>query len=376
MPVRLPTHPDITPWRENRLAVDMRAAAASLPGPPCRIVDAHSHVSGERAPAIFGEVARAFGVERVITMTPLPMVEPVKAALGGFIEFMGIPNFRDADRFFAFADGYLADIEAFRTRYGARMIKLWNAPPVYEFFQGDRAAIIPLDSPWRVRQIELAQRLGMGVMVHVADPDTWFKARYTDRSKVPEKREHYRSLERVMDRFEGPWLGAHMGGSPEDLDFLDTLLARHPNFHIDTSATKWVVRELSKHPRSRVLEFFDRWRGRILFGSDIVVIDEHMAPLPPPKPGEVRHPRAEQANSPETAWQLYASRYLALRLMLETDYDGPSPIADPDLAMVDPSVTDPLAGPRLQGFALPTEILREVYRGASEGFFKKAPKTT
>ncbi len=36
----------------------------------------------------------------------------------------------------------------------------------------------------------------------------------------------------MLDRFTNLWIAAHMGGWPEDLGFLDGLVARHPNPHI------------------------------------------------------------------------------------------------------------------------------------------------
>jgi hypothetical protein len=75
---------------------------------------------------------------------------------------------------------------------------------------------------------------------------------------------------------------------------------------------------------------------------------------------------ADLADSPEAAFDLYASRYLALRLMFETDYTGESPIADPDLKMVNPALTETLPAPRLQGLNLPHNMLRTLYRGACE----------
>jgi hypothetical protein len=140
------------------------------------------------------------------------------------------------------------------------------------------------------------------------------------------------------------------------------MLERHPNLSIDTSATKWVVRELSRHPRERVLEFFSRWRGRLLFGSDIVTTDEHLAP----KAGPPAHPMADLANSPESAFDLYASRYFALRTLFETDYLGESPIADPDLKMVAPEKYDDMAAPTLRGLGFPPDLIAELYRGTAE----------
>ena len=137
---------------------------------------------------------------------------------------------------------------------------------------------------------------------------------------------------------------------------LDALLTRHSNLHIDTSATKWVVRELSRHPVSRVVEFFTRWQDRILFGTDIVTSDDHLKPAK----DNPTHPKADQANSPASAFDLYASRFWALRSVIGGGYAGPSPIADGDLAMVDPARYSPDDAPMLRGVALPDGVLDKI----------------
>lgn len=86
-----------------------------------------------------------------------------------------------------------------------------------------------LDAPLRVAAMELASSLGMSLMVHIADPDTWFQTRYSDAARYGTKSAQYLPLERLLDRFSAPWLAAHMGGWPEDLHFLAGILDRHPN---------------------------------------------------------------------------------------------------------------------------------------------------
>jgi len=243
-------------------------------------------------------------------------------------------------------------------------MKLWGSPRLRDVVPDARESIwgatdlIEIDSPWRVKACEIGERLGMMYMVHVADPDTWFAAKYSDATRYGTKRQQYEGLERMLDRFTNPWIAAHMGGWPEDLDFLDGLLSRHPNLHLDTSAMKWQVRELSKHPRERVVEFFTRWRKRILFGSDVVVTDDHLA-----KHKAGPSPMGDLADSPESAWELYASRYWALRTMFETEYDAESPVADPDLAMIEPTKYDAMSGPRLRGMGLARDVLEDLYSG-------------
>lgn len=348
--------------------MDYRAEAARLPRLPYGIIDSHAHINGAGAMGIWKEAAGLFGVERVLTMVRLGDADLVRETLGDMVEFIAFPDFR-ADRERAMKQGFLEDIAAFHERFGSRIVKLWNAPRMHEFFEGPAAAeVVPFDSPWRMRHAELAESLGMMFMVHVADPDTWFETRYSDAGKYGTKLDQYRSLRVMMDRFKGPWIAAHMGGWPEDLEFLSTLLEKHSNLYLDTSATKWMIRELSRHSRERVVEFLERWRGRVLFGSDIVTTDEHLATK---TTAQKAHPMGDLADGPEAAFDLYASRYWALRAMWETDYEGESPIADPDLMMVKPGTYGPMDAPAMRGLGLDSGMLRELYRGAAERLFAR-----
>ena len=348
----------------NRFGVDYRAEAASFGPPPVRVVDAHSHVHGSAAAALLREAMDAYGIAEIHSMTRLEEIPAVRSVLGDRVRFIAVPDFASPDRIHAHGRQFLERIKEFR-REGAAVCKFWAAPRGIDFgAEAGDPRLLALDAPHRLAAMDEAASLGMAFMAHVADPDTWFATKYSNPAVYGMKRDHYPPLERMIDRFSGPWLAAHMGGWPEDLDFLDGLLTRHPNLSLDTSATKWVVRELSSHPRGRVFDFFSKWQGRILFGSDIVTIDDHLTP----KPAEMlnKHPMADLADSPEAAFDLYASRYLALRLMFETDYTGESPIADPDLKMVNPALTETLPAPRLQGLNLPPNMLRVLYREACE----------
>jgi hypothetical protein len=354
------------PTPSNRFAIDYMQAARTLPHPPLPhgvgIIDFHAHISGRAAGPLYMEVAKAFGIERVYSMGSLDAAKTTREVLGDFARFIAFPNFRGADRFAAFTSGFLEDIRRFHGEFGSRIIKLWNAPRLRELIPVEHhKEVIEFDSPWRVKAVELAQSLGMGIMVHIADPDTWFATKYADKAKFGEKRKHYESLERMMDRYEGPWIAAHMGGFSEDLEFLDGLLERNPNLFIDTSATKWVVREVSKHPIEKARAFFIKHREQILFGTDIVTTDEQLVPPPAEKPS-TRSPMADLADSPASARDLYASRFYALRLLLDTGYHGESPIADPDLMMVDPTKYNAMSAPTLQGLSLPKDVLADVYR--------------
>ena len=340
--------------------LDYRAEAARLSTPAHGIVDVHSHVNGARASLLLREAMDLYGVREIWSMTALEQVPAVREALGDRLRLIAVPDWTAKDRRHAHGEGFLERIEAYH-RAGARICKFWAAPRITDFAieLGD-PGMFRLDAPARLEAMRLAERLGMSFMTHVADPDTWFATRYADAARYGRKRDHYEPLERLLDRFEVPWIAAHMGGWPEDLAFLSGLLDRHPNLHLDASATKWMVRELSRHERGAMLDFLVRFRGRILFGSDIVTTDDHLVQA------EGKTEMAAKASAPEDAFDLYASRYWALRMLWESDHDGPSPIADPDLAMVAPDRHGPMDAPRLRGFALPPDLLRSLYADAAE----------
>lgn len=354
-----------TPTPANRLGLDYAREAARLGPPVVPIIDAHAHINGPRAAAVWARAADLYGVTRVYSQTQLAQAGAVRGVLGERIRFVAIPEYMAHDRRHAYTQGFLDNLEAWHGRWGARMVKLWGAPRLRDMAGGiglPPEQVAPFDTEWRVRVAMRARELGMALMVHVADPDTWFASKYADAAVYGTKASQYESLHRLLDLTGMPCLAAHMGGWPEDLGFLSELLARQPKMVLDTSATKWMVRELSRHPRERLLAFLEAHAGRVLFGSDVVTHDAHLEPTP----GEAAF-GAELASSPAEAFDLYASRYWALRTMFETAYDGQSPIADPDLAMVEPGRYDAMSAPRLVGMRLPAEVLAVVYRAAAEG---------
>ena len=147
-------------------------------------------------------------------------------------------------------------------------------------------------------------------MVHVADPDAWFKTAYADSAKFGTKPQQYEGLERMLQMFPDlTWIGAHMGGDVEHPDHLEALLEKYPHLYFDTSATKWQVREASRHPDA-VRALICRYPDRFFFGSDLVT----------------RHTLEREH---------YVSRYWCQRTLWESDWQGPSPIADGDFKAED-----------------------------------------
>lgn len=343
----------------NRLNLNYFREASQFKTIASGIIDIHSHIQGAVATTLYAEAAAHYGISLTYSMTPLAEIDTVRKLLGERIEFIAIPNFVMKDARSSFGADFIRDLPLFK-RHGARIAKFWNAPRIYE------ASSEPflhnpfrINAPFRLEAIQAAVDLGMLCMAHIGDPDTWFATKYRDSSRYGTKLQQYEAFEEVLGRFRVPWIAAHMGGYPEDLHFLSSLLSRHSNLYLDCSATKWIVRELSKHPSITVRNFFKQWRGRLLFGSDIVARDSHVS---------TSHNANEmdaKASTTEEAYDLYASRYWALRTLLESSYEGESPIADPDLHLVDSGKHTPLDAPVIRGIALDDASLESLYRDAA-----------
>ena len=266
-------------------------------------------------------VAREFGVARIYTMCPVEDIPPLRGASARCsASTAASPRKADDpdDAPARLVDRFLAE--------GVEILKFWSAP------RGRERGLF-VDAPWRIEAARRARAAGVRViMVHVADPDRWFRTAYADAAKFGTKPDQYVGLERMLQEFpDMTWIAAHMGGDPEHPDHLEALLERYPHLHFDTSATKWQVREVSAH-HDAIRDLICRKPDRFLFGSDLVT----------------RH-GLDRAH--------YVSRYWCHRTLWETNWKGQSPIADPDYEKTENGPTTPT----LHGLDLPAEVLRKVY---------------
>lgn len=309
-----------TPHPANRLGLDYRRVPPrKLPGLP--IIDAHTHIRRTATIAEFFAAAELYGVQRFVTMSPLEDVDALREAYPDRLAFIAVPRWREFRKTEEFRARWLADLQAFRA-LGARLMKFWMAPPM----RGDHQ--LTLADPFLEPVIETALGLGFDFMVHIADPSAWWAPgrKYADAARFGTKYDQYPQLEVFLERVSPRFvIAAHMGGSIEELDFLQNLLDLQPNLYIDSSATKWIVRGIAPQP-GRAREFLMRNADRILFGTDLVVDDKY----------DFDH---------------YASRFWVHQMLWETAYRGESPIEDPDAE----------GPPQLAGLDLPAEALRKMY---------------
>jgi hypothetical protein len=290
--------------------------------PELPITDSHIHLRGGLdALRVFFKAADLYGVNKFLSMTFLEEVDDIRRTWPGRVEFIAIPDYRVLEKTRRYQQQWRRDIRRFASM-GSRICKFWAAPRARERFG------FTIDHPWVRPVIDQALDCGFSFMVHVADPDTWFATHYADASVFGTKAENYEQLHWFADYVAPrPVIGAHFIGHPEDLDHLDALFKQHPNLMLDTSATKWIAREISRQRPGRVRRFFREHADRILWGSDLVI-------------------------DPKYDFTHYASRFWVHQMLWETDFRGKSPIQDPDL-------NGQMA--RLRGVNLPDAVLRRIY---------------
>jgi len=300
----------------NRIGLDFRAP---MPRPKVRgtVIDFHTHLLAARHAKAWFEAGDHYGIDAYVTMAPLEEALVLQRNYPGRLQFIAIPRWQEKSY-----DDWRRRVEAFYN-LGSRIIKFHMAPGTMAS-RGWR-----LDSPEIRTILRDAVSRGMILMSHVGDPDTWYHGKYAaDVAKFGTREEHYRLWESALTEYrDTPWVGAHLGGNPEDLLRLQDLLDRFPNLLLDCSATRWMVREVSAR-RDTARDFFLRNQDRILFGSD-------------------------QVSGDDRGFDFLASRFWAHRKLWETAYQGPSPILDPDL----PEDRQPM----LRGLALPDEVLQKMY---------------
>jgi hypothetical protein len=313
-------------------SLDPRLAAAlarPLPPPPVPIFDIHMHSGSPQATAAYVKAANTYGVVRAVNMTFGGMADPLAAHFGDFFMPCGWPVWQhhphELPDWLWFTCEWVDGLQE-KIRTGMRWIKTKLVP------HPDGPTHIWLDDPHLAPMFARCEELRLPVQVHAAHPTRWWQTGKLRAAVCGPKTAYLEQVERLMQQHPRlKVLSVHMGSSPEDLGYLGRLMDSYPNYSIDTSATKWTIRELSARPE-QARAFFIRYADRISFGSDLVVRDDVPA-------------------------SYYTSRFHVQRTMWETSFRGLSMIRDPDAGA---------EGPYLNGLGLPGEALAKLYRGNAE----------
>ena len=303
----------------NRTGISYRRP---MPRPKVRgsVIDAHCHLLANRHADGFFAAADHFGIDLFFTMGPLDEAMSLQRRWGHRLHFIAVPNWQrmaEPD----VIDTWMRHLDAFYN-LGSRIAKLHMAPGTIK-----RTGLTFEHSGIRQLIADIRAR-GMIIMTHVGDPQIWYDGKYAQDTTYGTRDHHYAMWEATLEECRGtPWIGAHLGGNPEDLARLQSMLDRFPDLMLDLSATRWILREIGKR-RDEAREFIIRNQNRLLWGSDQVS-------------GDTRE------------WEFLASRWWCHRKLWETAYNDTSPIFDPDVPID--------SQPRLHGLALPDQVIQKLY---------------
>ena len=212
---------------------------------------------------------------------------------------------------------------------GYSLTKTWFGPRWLDYIK-DVPKDFRIDDPRLEPVFQALEDNELPLLIHVADPDTYFDLHYQDASKYGTKEDNLSQLEAVLERhtkavFQIP----HFGAQPEihRLPNLARWLDRFPNVILDTASSRWMARELSKDVQ-KTRAFLVKYSDRILFGTDL---------------------SANRGNM-----EYFGERYLAQRILWETNVQGkPLPFEDAD--------TKDSGGTFINGLDLPLSVLRKLY---------------
>ncbi|PJI91865.1 amidohydrolase family protein [Yoonia maricola] len=264
----------------------------TVTGPAMPFIDAHNHLGpfggswSEKEPAAFFDHLSGTGCVHYVDLDGgwgedvlddrlrrFKAYDPDRYRVFGGVDWALWPEEGSA-----FPEKAAARLEAQATR-GAEGLKIWK--PFGLTVTDDQGQRVGVDDPRLAPIWETAGRLGLPVLVHVADPVAFFdpvtpqNERWEELSNHPEwsfPLPDYPPFETIIAGFANlvsrhpntTFIGAHVACYAENLAWVSALIDACPNLYIDFSAR---VAELGRVPRA-ARALFLRHADRILFGID------------------------------------------------------------------------------------------------------------
>ncbi|MFW9910924.1 MAG: amidohydrolase family protein [Candidatus Thorarchaeota archaeon] len=291
------------------------------------IFDAHTHIGHSDDLVQMVKIEEEFNVASQVAIVhgegnlkPIKKQFPNRFVFAKYLSLSDIANFE--------VDRVIAVIERIKPE-GYGLAKMWFGPRWRDYYQevpdDFRIDDLRLDPIFRALEDH-----GVPLLLHVADPDTYYELHYQDKKKYGTKADSLVQLENVIERhprlvFQLP----HFGSQPEihHLSNLAKWLDRFPNIMLDTASSRWMARELSKNV-DMARRFLVKYSDRIMFGTDL--------------------------STNRGGQDYFTGRYLAQRLLWETNVrERPLPFDDAD--------TKDTGGTFINGLDLPVSVLSKLY---------------
>jgi hypothetical protein len=151
------------------------------------------------------------------------------------------------------------------------MIKIQFTPQIVDYVDGAKPGLRINDERF-IPVFEKIEEYNYPVIMHIADPDTWYQTKYIDKERYGTKLGRLQDFMDIMDRHTKiTFISAHLGSYPENLEKLQEMLDNYKQLYLDTGSTRWMARELSKDVE-KSKKWFEKNSERILFGTDLSII--------------------------------------------------------------------------------------------------------
>lgn len=251
------------------------------------VIDAHVHIHPDYASEVAGYMEanhlRRMVSAGILESLGLPFDEGMQAyhrAFGQQLVYFPAPSFFDTSPGFGerMAEELTRKVDA-----GARGLKIYKELGLRH--KDAEGRLIPVDDPRLDALWTRAGELGVPVLVHTADPVSFFQPLDENNESLQELQKHpewwfggpefpshgtlldqfYRVVERHPDTI---FIAAHVAHYAENLAYVDECLGRYPNLYVDTAAR---IAELGRQPTEQVRAFFLKNQDRIIFGTDLTV---------------------------------------------------------------------------------------------------------
>lgn len=256
-----------------------------------RVIDAHGHIYGDGLPRLrkvmadngLGAMVNLSGGDTRVASAWQKVVEAEAREAGApplvLVQLYNLDWRRRNEA--GFGRAMAADFERAVRDHGYRGLKI---PKVLGLYAKDAAGQrIPVDWPELQPVWAKAGELDVPVVIHTADPKAFWERPTPDNERYEELSLHpswsfhgpawpdrlslLAELERVFERNPGTtFVAVHFGNNAEDPAYVERILETYPNVHIDTAAR---LGEMGRHDPKRMRDLFERFKGRILFGTDL-----------------------------------------------------------------------------------------------------------
>lgn len=252
------------------------------------VIDVHNHINDaarideHMPPARVVDIMNATNVKTVVILTGMwgdklqgVIDEMVKPYPGRFMVFTQLDYSKINDSNFGQEMVALIDDSVRRGARGLKFLKDLGLG-----VRDKNGKLVAIDDPRLDPVWDECGRLGIPVFIHTGDPEAFFLPINGENERYEELTEHpdwsfygrdYPSLQallearnRVFARHpKTTFVSLHMGW-PENLDWVDKMLAAYPNVLVEFGARE---AELGRQPQ-RTRELFLKYQDRVMFGTD------------------------------------------------------------------------------------------------------------